>query len=347
MPSDNEPLAHLYQQWIHGCEVDGAIGQALAKGTLIASWRCDQTPQPVSTMRFRGVKTEFRDRGLKLAHINDAARGVGTDIKLPQQIAIRFLRTLSPFNVFLFPSGRCCEFRLISSATGWLPKTTDWAEDPELRQIALAWLVEAQGKPVVDAQQDFRSEIKPSPDWIRMAEGTLVEVRPKWRDSRNLRIRPNPKPSIRSTKPIAHAFPRVPKKLAVTVSEAVEMLRAWRRSHPRASQLNGRIGNDPRHWLHIRIEGYSDKERFSSRYGPTFRGENYNGVANFHGDTTIVAVDRFIELVDVAEDYRDVLRPSATYETTAKSEKNRVKPKFALQGYQDRVEGFFLYHDES
>jgi hypothetical protein len=67
---------------------------------------------------------------------------------------------------------------------------------------------------------------------------------------------------------------------------------------------------------------------------------------NFHGDTATVAIDRFIELIDLAEDYRDVLRPSATYETKRKPEKNRVRPKFALQGYKDRIEGFFLYHDE-
>jgi len=61
----------------------------------------------------------------------------------------------------------------------------------------------------------------------------------------------------------------------------------------------------------------------------------------------VTAVDLFIELLDEAEDYHDVLRPSATYETTKKLPRNRrPKPKFALQGRRNDVKGFFLYHDE-
>jgi hypothetical protein len=301
-------------------------------------------------MRFKGVKTSFRDRGLKLAHISDAARNVNTDFELTEQIAIRFLRTLSPFNVFLFPSGRCCEFRLISSNVGWRPKTVDWAEDPELRQIALAWLIEWQGDSAIEGLSDFRSELCPNPEWMRIAQGTVIEVRPKASATLDVKLKAklnqNPKPSAHSKKLTSRAFPRISKTSAVPVPEAVEMLRLWRGAYPQATQLDGGSGNNPDHWLHIRIGGYSDDESFTSCYGPSFRGRDYNGVVNFHGDATTEAVDRFIELIEVAEDYHDVLRPSATYETRTKPKKNRVKPKFALQGYLDRVEGFFLYHDE-
>ena len=76
-----------------------------------------------------------------------------------------------------------------------------------------------------------------------------------------------------------------------------------------------------------------------------FEGKDYNGIVNFHADAKARAIDHFIELLDQAEDYRDVLRPSATYETMTKPEGSGVKPKFALRGYEDQVEGFFLYHD--
>ena len=161
MPCDNEPLADLYWRWTKGREIAGTIGQALTDGELVASWKSDEVPVLASRMKFRGVKTPFRDRGLKLAHIADAAREITGDTTLPEQIAIRFLRTLSPFNVFLFPSRRCCELRLISSTSGWHPKSIDWAEDLEVRRLALAWLIGSIGTPVRDAFLDFESGIKP------------------------------------------------------------------------------------------------------------------------------------------------------------------------------------------
>jgi hypothetical protein len=129
------------------------------------------------------------------------------------------------------------------------------------------------------------------------------------------------------------------------MEDAVEMLRSWRAMHPDAIQLDGDVGNNPNHWLHITVNAYDD-DTFTSRHGQTFQGKDYNGIVNFHGDTRAQAVDRFIELIDAAEDFHDVIRPSATYETTTKPKKGKVRPKFALQGYRDEVEGFFLYHDD-
>jgi hypothetical protein len=145
MPTDNEPLAHFYQHWTRSGKIEQSIGRAATEGQVIASWRCDENPQPILTRRFRGVKPSCCDRGLKLAHITDAAQAIRTTDELDQQIAIRFLRTLSPLNVFLFPSGKCCEFRLISSCGNWKPKTLDWAEDLELRRVALGWVIEWMG----------------------------------------------------------------------------------------------------------------------------------------------------------------------------------------------------------
>jgi hypothetical protein len=351
MPTDNEPLADLYQRWLRGDMLDSAIGAALVEGKIVASWRCDQLPLPVPSMLFKGVKTSFRDRGLKLAHITDTARGFSSDMTLPEQITIRFFRSLSPFNVFLFPSGRCCEFRLISSRAGWQPRLADWAEDLEIRKIALGWLVDWQGTAALDALPDFRSELRPGLNWLQVAHQTEIEVHPKNRSrvepETKLSRRQTAKPFGRLAEPSSRTCPKVPRDKALTVGEAVEVLRAWRSEHALATRLDGRkSGSNPSPWLHIRVDGYDDNEPFASRYGPIFGGRDYNGVVNFHGDTTISAIDRFIGVIDVAEDYRDVLRPSATYEITTKPMKRVVRPKFALQGYQDKVEGFFLYHDE-
>jgi hypothetical protein len=48
-------------------------------------------PPPIPTMRFRGVKTSFRDRGMKIAHINDAAQGISAVVRPEEQIEIRSL----------------------------------------------------------------------------------------------------------------------------------------------------------------------------------------------------------------------------------------------------------------
>jgi hypothetical protein len=149
-----------------------------------------------------------------------------------------------------------------------------------------------------------------------------------------------------------NSCPKVSKKAAVSVSEATDILRRWRKSFPRATRLDGRSGENAKkgggheHWLHISVDGYGGSYRFRSQHGRVFRGRDYNGIVNFHADTKATAVDLFIELVDEAKDYHDVLCPSATYEMTEKLPKGRrPKPKFALQGHPDE-RGFFLYHDE-
>jgi hypothetical protein len=76
-----------------------------------------------------------------------------------------------------------------------------------------------------------------------------------------------------------------------------------------------------------------------------FKGRDYNGTINFHGDARIAKIREFIQLVDEADNYRDVLRPSATFEDRTLPNGMQVKPKFALAGYEDTVQGFYLYHD--
>jgi len=177
-----------------------------------------------------------------------------------------------------------------------------------------------------------------------MAEGTVVEVRPKREpDARKSSTRL----STRLTESVQHACPKVPKATAVTVSEAIDILSRWRRSSPQAARLNGRSGQNSKsgggneHWLHVRVDGYDNNDGFTSRYGPVFRGRDYNGIVNFHADAKATAIDHFIDLIDQADDYHDVLRPSATYETKTKPSVMSVRPKFAFQGYKDQVEGFF------
>ena len=109
--------------------------------------------------------------------------------------------------------------------------------------------------------------------------------------------------------------------------------------------MDGKSEKNQTAWLHFKVGGYLPSDSFTSRYGPTFSGNDYNGIVNFRGDAKGEKIDEYIQLLDEADDYHDVLRPSATYQTSTKPAKKTVKPKFGLQGYDEGVEGFFLYHD--
>jgi hypothetical protein len=200
---------------------------------------------------------------------------------------------------------------------------------------------------------DFGSpRIEPSEEWLTVVDETLVEIHPKTlTEVSNVRSRPS-QGSAKMLRTLPQARPKISKVEAVSIPEAVEILRSWRGAFPDATHLNGRRGSDSQkrgngneHWLHIRVDGYGKSDRFQSRHGPLFNGSDYNGIVNFHADTKASAIDHFIELIEQTDDYHDVLRPWATYETITKPTKHRVRPKFALQGYSDGVEGFFLYHD--
>lgn len=350
MPADNEPLAALYRRWVDGVVAAESIGELLRRKAIPASWKCDVLGK--GGLRFSGVSAPFRDRGLKLAHIHDAAAGLGVaDDAAAMQT--RFIRSLSPLNVFLFPSVRVATTSLVGAPEGWRPTHADWAEDPWVRGVALGFLSErlGAGATALLACDEFQSEVKPNPAWERLARATHIHVEP--RRSRRSAQSPvaraavaQPPSGASQAQGQAAACPHVPKSRALSVADAVEVLRTWRAEHPEATQLNGRTGNDPARWFHITVDGYrSPLDDFKSQHGKTFRGDDYNGVVNFHGDTKVEAIDRFIALIDEAEDYHDVLRPSATYEKKSLPTKRSVRPKFALQGHQEAVDGFFLYHD--
>ncbi len=338
MPSDNEPLAALYTEWTDGRIPALTLKEMLLQGSIPASWAHD-TPIRPNGLRFGGVKSSFRDFGLKLAHINDAANG----IHFPQSdddFSVRFLRSLSPLNLFLFPSYKIVSFSLISTTSGWNPKGADWAEDQWIRRIAMSWLSDKIGNSAGTIfntlQSDFGGVLPQNPDWKKDALGTTVRIEPR------VRQKVNP-PTTANSSP---ACPKVPRASAVSFEEALEILRHWRRLHPNLDQLDAGSDSNPSAWLHFKVDGYSSpRHDFVSCHGPIISGDNYNGIVNFHGDAKTKKIDQLIELVDTGECYQDILVPSATYEGATLPKGREAKPKFALQGYGAKSEGFYLYHD--
>lgn len=354
--ADNEPLASQFELLLDRRNgLQGRFGDLLRSGTISASWKAD-LPSP--GLRFRGIKSSFRDRGLKLAHVFDAANGLERIEALGRQMELRFFRSQSPLNVFLFPSPRVCE---VTVKRGLTPTKSDLGEDPIIRRIALGYLAANLGV-AVDRWDLFRCglrelDLDPLSDWEKMAREIEFETRPKKKSSgispiaRHVVRQKGASPS--ASRQSSHASGVQTRWTtaagALEPDEAIQRLRGWLADNPRAVQLDGRSikQSNPSQWLHLRVEGFAGSKLFTSRYGPAFDGDDYNGIVNFHGDTPVDALRRFIDLFDAAESLVDMLAPSATYETRALPRQGgRIKPKFALKGFADGLEGFFMYHDQ-
>lgn len=348
--ADNEPLASQFEFLLdQERRPAGTFRELLQSGRIAASWRADVPG--AAGLRFRGVGASFRQQGLKLAHVFDAADGLDQVGPLERQMEVRFLRSQSPLNVFLFPSPRVCT---ITVTKGPRPSEADLGEEPLVRRVALGYLVELLG--MAPGRWDlFRSgisslDLETHEDWKAMARSIELEVRPKSGAGLQKRAIASPHAVPRQGPAGAAAGARwTTPRTALDPDEAIELLRSWLADHPESAQLDGRPvrKNNPSQWLHLRIDGFEGERLFTSRYGPVFDGDDYNGVVNFHGDTPVEALRTFVDLYDDAESILDVLSPSATYETkTLPVSARTVKPKFALKGRSEGVEGFFMYHDE-
>ncbi len=348
LPVDNEPLCALYKKWKNNIPIRHDLIVLLKNHDIPASWFCDIPNK--HGMKYFGVSTSFRDNGLKLAHINDAAKGISPLINLPT-ITLRFLRSLSPLNIFLFPSHKKVSFKLISSTQSWVPHKKDWAEDDWVRSVALGWLIDKIGNNNSSlfnaAQISFGANIIAHPNWNGAATGTIVSITPKGLASIPSQTLPKTPANINNNQVAPLACQKISKANAVNVIDAVEILRDWRAAKPTATQLDGLSKNNPSPWLYINVDGYtSPLDDFLARGGKQFLGADYNAVVNFHGDTKALKIDEFIDLIDASIDYKDVLRPSATYEQNTAPVGRLIKPKFALVGYSSLpIDGFNLYHD--
>lgn len=336
MPVDNEPFCYFYADWLKNKFVNKNIKELFEAKVVPASWNCDSKNN--SNMKFCGVSTEFRDNGLKLAHINDAGilEGDLQNLTSSAAIKIRFLRSLSPLNVFLFPNYRNCTFK-----SNYNPSRKDWAEDSEIRQIALSFLV-SKMKISKEMLQVFFPQLIFMNDWEERADGIIIEVTPRSiikSKSINKRINNNPLRNIPTTQNYFSKSNQV-----YSINDAIEKYKTWRNLNPEVYRLDGKNPGDPSNpsaWLKFSVCGYDNTYSFTAENGQTFFGDDYNGVVNFHGDARCEKIDDFVELFEQVEDYRDILVPFST-----QIRKGAVRPKFGLRGYEEKVDGFYLYHDE-
>jgi hypothetical protein len=348
---DNEPLAALYKYWLTGSILDVSLGQLLTQNKIPASWKNDI---PNAQFKFAGVQSSFRKNGLKLAHIVDAA-GILPSSPENDELVMRYLRSLSPVNIFLFPSYRRCAVSLDSSdKNNEFSSTKDPAESPLVQKLAFNYMMGRLGWTNTEREAWLNQLGSPDiflNDYASILQNTKVIATPRHRTKTSRSNRANQHLSIVRDydDPSRNALPRIGLGNALTIDEALPILAKYLdQIDTNVVQIDGRTHseNNPAKWIHIRVDGYEKFEPFQSCHGPVFGGHEYNGIVNFHGDTKIGQLRRFVELCQTAEDYHDVLIPSATYEGRTLPHNRHPKPKFALRGFEGEVDGFYLYHDQ-
>lgn len=343
---DNEPLASLFKIWKdNSFECDKSIADLLNDNSVKASWKCDYNPKP--EYKFGGVKTSFRDVGLKLAHIEDAGK-LNANVEI--DIKVRYLRTLLPSNIFLFPSHRISTIT-VEENSNYKNKITraDWAECAYIRSLAKGWLTSKlsliKADYLLKGDELLKDVIKIPVDWKDQANNLKLTCTPRIKNFHTPESKKKSSPKNKEQKNTnTHSLPRISKKCAeeMGLENVIDTLKKYRLDHPN----DLRLGSNSNPWVYLPISGFqSPQDDFTCKTNITFKGEIYNSTVNFHGDTKWKAIEDFLEAYDACEgDITDVLAPSATYEYNTLPRNKKQKPKFALNGY-DGVGDFFLYHD--
>ena len=242
---DNEPLASQYELVLQEQGFGAhSFEDLLRAGVVSASWKSDVAN--ATPLHFKGVRSSFRARGLKLAHIFDAAQGLDQVSSPHEQLPLRFLRSQSLLNVFLFPNPRSARFAV---KQGFVPTRTDLGEDGLVRSLALGFLLqETQLAP--ETCRVFRSgfeqlDVALPQDWEKTAREIVLEVHPK---TAAAPVRDASRPAVALGDALKNTAGE-----ALDPLEAVDRLRSWLADHPEAVQLDGRTvkASNPAKWLHL------------------------------------------------------------------------------------------------
>src|SRR5262249_28085822 len=139
-PVDNEPVAFLYDRALSGQEPPGHLGAALRDGVLPISWQLDVPWEGAGKVRTGGVATPFREHGVLLAHLLDAAPGVPGDDARP--CSQRSWRPLHLANLFPWPGIRRTEQEVIEAPAGLEQTQKDLSGECWVRRILLGYVAE-------------------------------------------------------------------------------------------------------------------------------------------------------------------------------------------------------------
>lgn len=351
IPVDNEPLIGLMNLALSDHHQAVSFMELFGRNKLKASWKFEVKSDPLSSgFKTGGVAADFRRNGLKVAHIEDAAEHIGHS---DTEYIVRYLRSMMMANVFLFPSPRCC--RVEVSAGGLVEGATsgDWSENKMIRSLAFEFL---SFKLDEEDKKQFRSSLDPkitqSSNFREQIRNINVTVTPKHGEDRSSTMRTKIQADKTALPPVSGVIRTISKKEAKEngFENVIKELKEFRIQFPDAVTFSeDRSKNsDPSPWVHVDFGDFfkdGDDDFTTSKTKVRFKGSEYNGIHNFHGDTKWKKIDEFLEVLEIAEEgIRDVLVPSATFEFDTLPKGKIQKPKLALNGFNG-VDGFFLYKD--
>jgi len=337
VPVDNETLAHIHRELLLGNVPQGDLEDLYRQGTLTLSWKTDTARTDLgSRLRTGQVAAPFRDEGLKLAHLIDAARGVGGSSE--EDFVQRFRLALNPLNCFPFPSPKRFRFERVHGYA-------DPGEAPVVQKLLAAALAEHAGAAFVS----YRSRV-----------GGSLDLPARWREiARDLPIRFVLRRSEAGAaqwtssglcghqETVAHTgfidsdldavTPRGRPLRFESLDAFIDAMRDWRRECPNAKRLNGHRTflkpdratgsqairtSDPTPYVYVRLTrdclpGIPDAALRRWR---------------LHGDTKARAIDELIDLYEAQDSFDGIFRQLPT----------QTQQKLILQG-RENSDGLYCY----
>jgi len=157
-----------------------SFAQLFAQKDLPVSW---SAPQADDSYRRGAAKAAFRQRGILLAHIFDAARSIEGDDEVPCRL--RYVRTMNPVNVAPWPGHRRTKQRITRAPADFeLSGGPDLSSEKLVQQILAGWMTSIVSEVDSEASGVWLRSVGASVtpcmrDWERIAGEVQVEISPK------------------------------------------------------------------------------------------------------------------------------------------------------------------------
>ncbi|MFL5358697.1 hypothetical protein [Archangium sp.] len=337
VPIDNETLTHLYRELLEGSVPEGDLEDLYRRGVLTVSWKLDtETSALGSRIRKGQVAAPFREEGLKLAHLIDAARGLASETEA--DLVQRFRLTLNPLNCFPFPSPKRYQFEPVRGYS-------DPGEAPHVQALLAAALDEHVGAPFLAyrARVGGNREPLPSP-WRELARDIRVRFTLRKSQARPAFVKASAqggRPELDSRgvidSDVDAITPRGSPLRFVNLAALMDALREWRRECPDAKRLHG-------HRTFLKTDRRTGRQTISSSDPKAYvyfhitpkcvPGAPDHVLREWHlnGDTSVSAIEELMGLYE-AQDQFDaifVFKPVKTQD------------KLMLQG-NERSNGLYCY----
>jgi hypothetical protein len=333
IPVDNETLADIYKLLLEGSVPFGDFLVLYRAKKLSVSWKLEVIDRDLTTAKRGQVSSSFRDQGLKLAHVLDAANALPQ--KTVQDYCVRYLRTINPLNCFPFPSSRKFQFKPVFGKK-------DPAEAPEIQAILAAVLRDYVGTEFNDFYKGVGGDFSKLPgNWRSLAQDIKVSFTERTKISPKAvlgdafvgRLKKDKNGVIDSDVDAFSEYKMPPAKFE-DLGSLIDALKVWRIQSPQAERLNGHRT----FWSHKELKNVRSDPKTRCIFNLTASClENVPAdrqiAWEINGDSKVEAIDELIHLYENQESFDCIFEPELTKKGTR---------KLALK-YQNGAAGFYCY----